>query len=149
MMKTKILIVEDNPGCLEILTFYLRHMGYEVIEAQNGREGLRKAQSENPDVIILDLGLPDIGAIEILTLLKQDTRTAAIPIVVNTAWSHNNIERKALNAGAAKFLCKPTSPTILRETIERLTTESHSVPSIRSDNQNANEHDLCTVKGHP
>lgn len=119
-MKTKILLVDDNPDCRKIFGLYLRHMGYELSEAKTGREGIERAKNACPDLMILDLGLPDMSGLQVLALLKQDSTTAGIPVVVQTAWAMDNIRTKALQAGAAAFLVKPTSPIVLNETIKML-----------------------------
>ena len=117
-MKTKILIVEDNPDCRKIFGFYLRNMGYEPIEAQDGREGIYYAKNSRPDLIILDWGLPDMNGLDVLALIKQDSTTSGIPVVVLTAMAMDNIRIKAIQAGAAAFLVKPTSPVVLDEIIK-------------------------------
>jgi CheY-like chemotaxis protein len=70
--------------------------------------------------MILDLGLPDMSGLEVLALLKQDSTTAGIPVVVQTAWAMDNIRTRALQAGASAFLVKPTSPVVLNETIKMI-----------------------------
>jgi DNA-binding response OmpR family regulator len=117
-MKTKILIVEDNPDCRQIFAFYLRNMGYEPCEAKTGRDGVDLAKNTRPDLIILDLGLPDMNGLDVLALLKQDLTTAGIPVVVLTGMAMDHIRIKTLQAGAAAFLVKPTPPVVLDETIK-------------------------------
>jgi len=119
-MKKRILVIEDHPDFRNILTFYLRHMGYEIIEAQDGGEGINKATGENPDLIILDLSLPDVTGVEVTSLLKQAPKTSNIPIIVLSVWSMSKWKEKALQAGASVYLLKPPSPDVLRETIDRL-----------------------------
>jgi CheY-like chemotaxis protein len=119
-MKERILVIEDHPDFRNTLTFYLRHMGYEIIEAQDGGEGISKATSETPDLIILDLSLPDVTGVEVTSVLQQAPKTLNIPIIVLSAWSMNEWKEKALQAGASAYLLKPPSPDVLRETIDRL-----------------------------
>jgi two-component system, cell cycle response regulator DivK len=119
-MKTTILIVDDNPDCRQIFGLYLRNMGYELIEAKTGNEGIEHAKSARPNLIILDLGLPDMSGLQVLALLKQDSATAAIPVVVQTAWAMNNIRTRALQAGAAAFLVKPTVFVVLNDKIKMI-----------------------------
>jgi len=95
-------------------------MGYEAIEAQSGREGIECARNAHPNLIILDLGLPDISGLEVLALLKQDSTTVGIPIIVYTAWATHTIRAKALNAGADAVLFKPHRPAVLNETIKTI-----------------------------
>jgi CheY-like chemotaxis protein len=119
-MKTRIFVIEDHPDFRNVLTFYLRHMGYEIVEARDGGEGINKATSENPDVIILDLSLPDLTGVEVTSLLKQAPKTSNIRIIVLSVWSTSKWKEKALQAGASVYLLKPPSPDVLRETINRL-----------------------------
>jgi len=119
-MKTKILLVDDNPDCRKIFGLYLRYMGYELSEAKTGHEGIEHAKNARPELMILDLGLPDMSGLEVLALLKQDSTTAGIPVVVHTAWAMDNIRTRALQAGASAFLVKPTSPVVLNETIKMI-----------------------------
>lgn len=117
-MPGKILIVEDHPDSRDILAIQLRLMSYEVIEAVDGQEGIEKAQAENPNLIIMDLGLPGIDGIEATVRLKQNPKTAHIPVIALTAWQEQDYKDKALQAGMAGFLSKPTPPRILKDTIE-------------------------------
>lgn len=118
-MPGKILIVEDHPDSREILAIQLRLMSYEVIEAVDGQEGIEKAQAENPNLIIMDLGLPGINGIETTVRLKQNPKTSHIPVIALTAWQEQDYKDKALQAGMAEFLSKPTPPRILKDAIER------------------------------
>lgn len=118
-MPGKILIVEDHPDSREILAIQLRLMSYEVIEAVDGQEGIEKAQAENPNLIIMDLGLPGINGIEATVRLRQNPRTAHIPVIALTAWQEQDYKDEALKAGMAGFLSKPTPPRILKDVIER------------------------------
>jgi len=118
-MPGKILIVEDHQDSREILAIQLRLMSYEVIEAVDGQEGIEKAQAENPNLIIMDLGLPGIDGIETTVRLKQNPKTAHIPVIALTAWQEQDYKDKALQAGMAGFLTKPTPPRILKDVIER------------------------------
>lgn len=118
----KILIVEDNNASREILVLRLRSMGYQAIEAQNSKEALARAGSEKPDLIFMDMGLPEIDGIRTSAMLKQNPETSHIPIVALTAWISELWQEKASRVGIVKYLLKPISPQILRQTIEELTT---------------------------
>lgn len=118
----RILIVEDNNASREILVLRLRSMGYQAIEAQNSKEALARAGSEKPDLIFMDMGLPEIDGIRTSAMLKQNPETSHIPIVALTAWISELWQEKASRVGIVKYLLKPISPQILRQTIEELTT---------------------------
>ncbi len=84
IMKKKILIVEDYNNIVEILTMRLNAMGYEVISAKDGQEGLTLARKEKPDLIVLDVMLPKMNGYKISRLLKFDSRYKDIPIIMLT-----------------------------------------------------------------
>src|SRR5512138_1879825 len=112
-MAQKILIVEDNPDLSQLLAFYLSDAGYETSRAGNSAQAISKALAERPDLIITDLYLPDMNAVETTAILKQDPATSAIPVIVLTAATVGEWKTKALKAGVAKYLIKPISPTAL------------------------------------
>ena len=119
-MGKKILVIEDHPDWRDLLSCYLGSLGYQTAEAENGLEGMEMAVRENPDLIILDLGLPDITGIEVALLLSEDPKTRHIPILVHSAWPAELWREKAIQAGAAEYLAKPTPLTLLAETIKNL-----------------------------
>jgi len=84
-MTQKILIFEDNPDLSQLLAFCLNDAGYETSQAGNLAQGINKALAERPDLIITDLHLPDMNAVDGNMILKQDPATSGIPIVVLTA----------------------------------------------------------------
>ena len=124
MRKEKILIVEDNPDCREILTLYLQHMGYQTLAARNGERSIACSLAEHPDLILIDLSLPDMSGIQAASIIKQNPGTSRIPIVAVTAWDTAIWKERAIKAGITKYLVKPVSPLILKETIEELTQHS-------------------------
>src|SRR4030095_16456256 len=119
-MTQKILIVEDNSDLAQLLAFYLSDAGYETSRAVNSAQAIRKAVTERPDLIITDLYLPDINAVDATVILKQDPATSGIPIVVLTAMTFGEWKTKALKAGVAKYLIKPVSPPALTEVVRTL-----------------------------
>jgi DNA-binding response OmpR family regulator len=119
-MAQKILIVEDNSDLSQLLAFYLSHAGYETSRAVNSAQGISKALAERPDLIITDLYLPDMNAVDAIVILKQDPATSGIPIVVLTAMAVGEWKTKALKAGVAKCLIKPVAPPELTEVVRAL-----------------------------
>lgn len=119
-MSKKILVVEDHPDFRQIIAVLIRHMNYEVIEAENGEEGIRKALAKIPDLIIMDLGLPRMDGIEAAARLKQNPITARIPIIAYTSWKAEEYRDKALRAGAVEYLPKPASSQTFRKVVERV-----------------------------
>ena len=118
-MPAKILVVEDHADSLEVLTIQLKCLGYQVIEAMTGQEGIGKAAKFLPQAVIMDLGLPDMNGMEATKRLKQDPRTAHIPVIAHTAWPEEAFRGQAEKAGISDFLTKPTSPNRFRSTIEK------------------------------
>jgi two-component system phosphate regulon response regulator PhoB len=116
---SKILVVEDHEDSRELLTFQLRHLKYDVIEATNGYEAIERAVRDGPDLIIMDLGLPGMNGIETSAKLKENPKTASIPIIAHTAWDEHEFKKKALEAGIVEYMSKPTDPRTLRRVLEK------------------------------
>jgi DNA-binding response OmpR family regulator len=119
-MAQKILIVEDNSDLSQLLAFYLSDAGYETSQAGNSAQAISKALAEHPDLIITDLHLPDMNAVEATVILKQDPATSGIPIVVLSAMTVGEWKTKALKAGVAKYLIKPVSLPELTDAVRTL-----------------------------
>lgn len=115
-MPRKILIVEDNVDYRHILRFALQPSRYEIVEAANGFDGIDKALAEMPDLIIMDLGLPEMDGIQTTVKLKQDPRTTHIPVVAYTVWGEE-FREKAMEAGMVAFLPKTTPVHVLSDVI--------------------------------
>ena len=118
-MAAKILIVEDNFRLAESMAVCLNEAGYETSWAGNSAQGIRKALSKGPDLIITDLNLPDMIGTEAITILKNEPTTSGIPVVVLTAENSRQWKTKALKAGAAAYLLKPISPSNLLKVVRR------------------------------
>src|SRR5215471_2388837 len=119
-MAQKILIVEDNSDVSRLLAFCLNDAGYETLRAENLVQGISKALADHPDLIITDLCLPDMSAVDATVILKQDPATSGIPIIVLTAMIVGEWQTKALKAGIAKYLIKPISLPELTEAVRIL-----------------------------
>ena len=119
-MKQKILIIEDNSDLSQFLASYLSDAGYEMSRAGSLALGISKALAERPNLIIIDLYLPDMNVVDATLILKQELATAAIPIVVLTSMTVGDWKTKALKAGVAKYLIKPVSPPELTEVVRTL-----------------------------
>ena len=125
-MAGKILIVEDNSRFAEMLAVLLNDAGYEVSLAKNSGRGIGKALTERPDLILTDLNLPDMTAIEAITILKKIPFTSSIPIIVLTAETARQLKTKALKAGATEYLLKPIPPRDLLNVIRKLCRPARS-----------------------
>lgn len=107
MTKSKVLIIEDERPLVEVLTYNLKNEGFEVHSAQDGQEGLRRAFSIVPDVILLDLMLPVIEGLEVCRQLRADPRTRDIPILMLTARTDEVDEVVGFRMGADDYVAKP------------------------------------------
>lgn len=112
-MYKNILVVEDNRENLSIFTTILQHHRYRVIEARSGGKALELAASQRPDLILLDLGLPDIDGFEVLGRLRKDPVLSRIPVLVVSANATRMARDQSLALGARRFLTKPIRPTDL------------------------------------
>ena len=116
----RILIVEDNEMNRDVLSRRLRRQGYEVLIGTAGLHGLRLATDAVPDLILMDLGMPDIDGWECTRRLKAETATSAIPIIALTAHAMVGDRQKALDAGCDDFDTKPINFSGLLEKMNRL-----------------------------
>lgn len=107
MNKSQILVIEDNPDNLELVRFLLERAGYSVLGAENGTEGWEIAQREMPDLILLDMSIPEIDGWALANRLKADPVTHAIPIVAITGHTLPGDRQRALNAGCDGYISKP------------------------------------------
>ncbi len=125
-MKKKVLIVEDNNDSREIMNRFITRMGYEAIKAKNSNEAIAFAEAEEPDLILMDMELPDLDGVKTTAILRQNPKTSHIPVVALTAWISELWEEKASKVGITTYLIKPISPQTLKETIEAHTKKSFS-----------------------
>src|SRR5512143_512211 len=112
---TQILAVDDEPLILRFLQYNLRLAGYTIYTANTGAEGLRLADAHSPDLVLLDLGLPDMDGLEVLRQLR---RQADIPVIIITARDDEESMVAGLNLGADDYLTKPFSGRALQARIE-------------------------------
>lgn len=109
-VKRRILVVDDEPDTVELIEYNLRNAGFEVLVAYNGVEALQRARREQPDLIVLDLMLPEIEGLEVCKTLRRDPMTSEIPIVMCTARASEIDRIVGLEVGADDYLTKPFSP---------------------------------------
>jgi len=118
--KKKILIVDDEEDMVNMLRFRLEANNYEVVSAFDGHEGLNKARSLNPDLIILDLMLPKLDGHRVCGMLKFDKKHKHIPIIMFTSRSHKKDEELSREMGAEAYIIKPFDVEVLMEKIKEL-----------------------------
>src|SRR5262249_32229255 len=102
----KILIVEDNSDCREIMNLFITNMGHQTIKAKNSYEAITFAEAEGPDFILMDMQLPDVDGVKTTAMLKQNQKTARIPVVALTAGMSALGEDKGLKVGYCNVLDK-------------------------------------------
>ena len=119
-MQSKILIVDDNTDLLNVLRLGFKEAGYAVRTAGNGTDALKKVRSFRPDLILLDLVLPEMDGFVICETLKRDRATAAIPIVLLTGLSSQLSRFAGLETGANEYLTKPFNFEDVLSKVKRL-----------------------------
>lgn len=116
-MSGKILYIEDNPQNMRLVRKMLRSGGYDMIEATDGQSGIEKATSETPDLILMDINLPDIDGTEAAKRLKKSPDLADIPIIALTANAMHGDREYITNSGCNGYLAKPVARSELLNTI--------------------------------
>ena len=114
-----VLLVEDNEDNRIVYSTILQHFGYRVMEALNGEEGIAKARTEQPDLILMDISIPVIDGWEATQVLKRDPKTRRIPIIALTAHALASDREKALEVGCDSYLAKPCEPKTVVSEVER------------------------------
>jgi two-component system cell cycle response regulator DivK len=122
-MTKRILVVEDQEDNRRIVRDLLMSAGYELIEATDGAAGVRLAETERPDLILMDIQLPVLDGHEATRRIRQNAALAAIPIVVVTSYALSGDDAKAMAAGADAYVAKPFSPRQLLATIRQFLPE--------------------------
>lgn len=120
MGQARILIIEDERGLTQTLSWYFNKEGFETIVAHDGVEGLRKAQTQLPDAVLLDLMLPGMNGLDICKELRSGERTKGIPIIMTTAKSEESDQLVGYKLGADDYVTKPFSNKVLLEKVKAL-----------------------------
>lgn len=113
-----ILVVDDMPDIVKMLSKRLEHWGYRVVTASSGEEGLAVAEAEHPDVILLDVLMPKMKGREVCARLKSNPTTKDIPVIFLTALGLADHVKSGLELGADDYIIKPFQPAVLRERIQ-------------------------------
>ena len=116
--KKLILVIEDEPDIAELLEYNLKTAGYNVTKANNGKSGLKKAKKLKPDLILLDLMLPGIQGLDVCRIIKSDSETKSIFVIMLTALGQEQDIVKGLETGADDYILKPFSIKVLRARIK-------------------------------
>ncbi len=119
----RVLVVEDNIDNLDLIVLLLSRNGYEVITAQSGRLGLEKIRAEKPDVVLMDLSLPEMDGWTVAHMIKDDPALKDIPLIAVTAHTLPGDRRKALDAGFDQYISKPINvnlfDSVIKESLEK------------------------------
>lgn len=119
-MKMKILIAEDNPVNRELLRELLEMRGYEVFEACNGQEALNLIDPVQPDLLVLDIGMPVLDGFGAIQKIRANPELNQLPVLAATAYAMRGDSERVLKAGFDGYVSKPIDPVALRKEIDRL-----------------------------
>ena len=129
-MAQRVLIVEDEPDIRELLVFHLEREGYQITKARSGVEAVRLAHTAPPDLVLLDLMLPEMDGLEVCRRLRRDPVTQAIPIVMLTARGDEVDRVLGLELGADDYVVKPFSPRELVARIRAVLRRARPLPGV-------------------
>lgn len=127
-MSARILVIEDNPTNLDLMTYVLEAIGHTVLAAATGEDGIRLALEERPDLVLCDIQLPDRDGMEVARLLRRDPRLGGVPFVAVTALAMVGDRERILGSGFDGYIAKPIEP-------------EHFIPALNGF--------LCLRKGEP
>ena len=126
-VRSKILVVDDEPEAVELVEFNLKQAGFTVVTAADGADALNKARATTPNLVVLDLMLPEINGLEVCKMLRRDAVTAGVPIIMLTAKAAEIDRVLGLELGADDYITKPFSPRELVLRIQKLLQRGQAV----------------------
>jgi two-component system phosphate regulon response regulator PhoB len=132
MARPRILIIEDERGLTDVLTYNLAREGYEILVAHDGQEGLRKAQMQVPDLILLDLMLPGMDGLEVCRQLRAGEQTRGVPILMLTAKAEETDQVVGFSMGADDYVTKPFKIKPLIQRVKALLRRK-KVPAVEGE----------------
>ncbi len=119
--KKVVVVVEDEPDAAEMFAEMMRVNGFQVIKSESSRAAMPLIASERPNVVILDVMMPDVSGLEVLKFMRGNPQLAPIPVIVVSAKSLPSDIQTGLNAGASMYLTKPVGFLDLKQAVERVT----------------------------
>jgi two-component system phosphate regulon response regulator PhoB len=128
MPQPRILVIEDERPLADVLAYNLRREGYEVAVAHDGRDGLRKAQTARPDLVVLDLMLPVLDGLEVCRELRAGEQTRTVPILMLTARSEETDQVVGFSLGADDYVTKPFSVKVLVQRVKAVLRRAEGEP---------------------
>ena len=126
-MNERILVVDDNPDSITIMRTILESRGYGVMVANNGAEALAQLRTDPPDVVLLDVMMPEISGLEVLQQIKDDARTGRLPVILVTAKTHDDDVLSGYQFGADYYITKPFTAKQLLYGIDLVLGKGESV----------------------
>ncbi|MGA3116471.1 MAG: response regulator [Syntrophobacteraceae bacterium] len=118
-MKHKVMVIEDNEQNLYLITFLLEHNGYEVIQARDGSTAIQIAMKTNPDLILLDIQLPETDGYAVARRFRSESEFADVPIVAVTSYAMVGDREKCIEAGCTGYIEKPIDPDTFIPELEK------------------------------
>jgi len=115
----KILLIDDDPTTVKIISHFLQKENYAVSSTNSGVDGLKKAFKENPDLILLDIMIPDLNGFQFLSIYRKDEENARVPVVILSSLAEEADVLKGLEIGAVDYITKPFSPLVLLAKIKK------------------------------
>ena len=119
-VKRKILIVEDNELNMKLFHDLLEVHGYDTVQTKDGREALDLAREHKPDLILMDIQLPEVSGLEVTKWIKEDDELKSIPVIAVTAFAMKGDEEKIRSGGCEAYIAKPISVSTFLATIEKV-----------------------------
>jgi two-component system, cell cycle response regulator DivK len=114
-----VLVVEDNDLNMKLFHDLLEAHGYNILQTKDGMEALRLARKHHPDLILMDIQLPEVSGLEVTKWLKEDEKLKSIPVIAVTAFAMKGDEEKIREGGCEAYIAKPISVTNFLQTVER------------------------------
>jgi two-component system cell cycle response regulator DivK len=118
-MKPSVLVVEDDPATMKLITYALNNAGYQVIIGYGGEDAIRKVKAQKPDLVLTDLEMPKVTGYDVIAAVRQDPATRHIPVIAVTAHVWDQMAQSAAVAGCTGYIAKPFTPTYLVQEIKK------------------------------
>ena len=122
-MKKRILLVEDNPATVDVVQKELEFLGYDTITAEDGKKAVEMAEAQLPDLIIMDISLPQMDGLQATALIRQNPKTESIPILAATARALPGDREKCIESGCNDYIAKPFTHRELGAALKKLLPE--------------------------
>jgi CheY-like chemotaxis protein len=143
---TKVLVAEDNPVNRELLRELLENRGHSVVEACNGQEALDMVEQSQPDLLLLDIGMPVLDGFAVIRRIRENPCFATLPVLAVTAYAMRDDRDNVLNAGFDGYLSKPINARDLANELERLLRKREDRPSAPSPSPEDKPEDKIVAK---